>query len=53
MTAPPVEIVELPKPVEPMLACAGAPPSGAGWAFEFKWDGVRAIAAVASGQFRR
>jgi bifunctional non-homologous end joining protein LigD len=53
MTAPPVETpVELPKPVAPMLACAGAPPSGAGWAFEFKWDGVRAIAAVGSGQLR-
>jgi bifunctional non-homologous end joining protein LigD len=35
-----------------MLASAGAPPSGPGWAFEFKWDGVRAIAAIAGDQFR-
>ena len=35
-----------------MLATAGAPPSGPGWAFEFKWDGVRAIAAVAGDQLR-
>ena len=35
-----------------MLACAGTPPSGAGWAFEFKWDGVRAIAAVAGDRWR-
>jgi bifunctional non-homologous end joining protein LigD len=35
-----------------MLASAGAPPSGPGWAFEFKWDGVRAIAAVAGDQLR-
>jgi bifunctional non-homologous end joining protein LigD len=43
---------ELPEPVAPMLACAGTPPSGAGWAFEFKWDGVRAIAAVAGDRWR-
>ncbi len=30
-----------------MLASAGVPPSGPDWAFEFKWDGVRALAAVA------
>ncbi len=29
-----------------MLVSAGGPPSGPGWAFEFKWDGVRAQAAV-------
>src|SRR5262249_45008680 len=34
------------------LATAGAPPSCPGWAFEFKWDGVRAIAAVAGDQIR-
>jgi len=43
---------ELPQPVAPMMAVAGAPPSGPGWAFEFKWDGVRAIAAVAGQQVR-
>jgi len=35
-----------------MLASAGVAPSGPGWAFEFKWDGVRAIAAVAGDQLR-
>jgi bifunctional non-homologous end joining protein LigD len=29
-----------------MLASAGQIPSGPGWAFEFKWDGVRAIVTV-------
>ena len=43
---------ELPKPVAPMLASAGEPPSGPGWAFEFKWDGVRALAAAAGDQVR-
>ncbi len=43
---------ELPEPVAPMLALAGAPPSRPGWAFEFKWDGVRASAAVAGEQVR-
>jgi bifunctional non-homologous end joining protein LigD len=38
----------LPAPVRPMLATAApAPPRGPGWAFEFKWDGVRAIVAAA------
>jgi len=31
-----------------MLATAGPIPSGPGWAFEFKWDGIRAIAAISS-----
>ncbi|MDQ2879774.1 MAG: non-homologous end-joining DNA ligase [Actinomycetota bacterium] len=43
---------ELPKPVAPMLASPGEPPSGPGWAFEFKWDGVRALAATAGDQVR-
>ena len=29
--------------IRPMLATAGPVPTGAGWAFEFKWDGVRAV----------
>jgi bifunctional non-homologous end joining protein LigD len=29
-----------------MLAVAGDLPSGPGWAYEFKWDGVRAVAYV-------
>ena len=39
----------LPEPVMPMLATAGPVPRGPGWAFEFKWDGVRAIVAAAGG----
>jgi bifunctional non-homologous end joining protein LigD len=30
----------------PMLASPGRLPTGAGWVFEYKWDGVRAITAV-------
>lgn len=34
-----------------MLATpAAAPPDGEGWAFEIKWDGVRALARVAGGR---
>lgn len=44
--------VALPDPVRPMLAVAGPPPSGPGWAFEFKWDGVRAIVAAAGDRVR-
>ncbi len=29
--------------VQPMLATAGTLPTGAGWAYEFKWDGVRTL----------
>jgi bifunctional non-homologous end joining protein LigD len=35
-----------------MLATAGGLPAGPGWAFEFKWDGVRALAVVAAGKVR-
>jgi bifunctional non-homologous end joining protein LigD len=35
--------------ISPMLATLGAVPTGAGWAYEFKWDGVRAISYVQSG----
>lgn len=31
-----------------MLATLGRPPAGEGWAFEMKWDGQRAVAAVAA-----
>ncbi|MFI6263862.1 non-homologous end-joining DNA ligase [Micromonospora sp. NPDC051006] len=41
--------VRMPTLVRPMLATSGALPSGPGWAYEFKWDGVRAIAYVADG----
>ncbi|WP_244975878.1 non-homologous end-joining DNA ligase [Nocardia huaxiensis] len=34
----------------PMLAVAGAPPDGPGWAVEMKWDGVRVIAVREGGE---
>ncbi|SCL24823.1 bifunctional non-homologous end joining protein LigD [Micromonospora nigra] len=37
-------------PLKPMLAMTGQLPSGDGWAYEFKWDGVRALADVAGGR---
>lgn len=43
---------ELPAPVAPMLATAGEPPAGPGWMVEFKWDGVRAVTAVAGERLR-
>src|SRR3954468_4423126 len=40
-----------PQPVAPMLAITRpARPSGAAWAWEMKWDGVRAIATYADGE---
>ncbi len=33
-----------------MLATAGRLPSGPGWAFEFKWDGVRTVSYVDGGR---
>jgi bifunctional non-homologous end joining protein LigD len=42
----------LPEPLLPMLAVTGQPPVGPGWAFELKWDGVRAIVAAAGDQVR-
>jgi bifunctional non-homologous end joining protein LigD len=39
--------------VAPMLATAGSvPASDVGWAYEFKWDGVRAITYVDAGRVR-
>jgi bifunctional non-homologous end joining protein LigD len=32
-----------------MLAAAGVLPVGPGWAYEFKYDGVRAVTYVAGG----
>lgn len=31
-------------PLKPMLATTGELPAGPGWGYEFKWDGVRALA---------
>ncbi len=42
----------LPASIRPMLAVPGAVPTTPGWAFEFKWDGVRAIVAAAAGEVR-
>ncbi|MET7804599.1 non-homologous end-joining DNA ligase [Micromonospora chersina] len=39
----------MPTLVPPMLAGAGALPTEPGWAYEFKWDGVRAVAYVDGG----
>ncbi|WP_319460674.1 non-homologous end-joining DNA ligase [Micromonospora sp. RTP1Z1] len=39
----------MPRLVPPMLASSGALPTGPGWGYEFKWDGVRAIAYVDGG----
>ncbi|MFC7530607.1 non-homologous end-joining DNA ligase [Actinoplanes sp. GCM10030250] len=36
----------LPDAISPMLAGPGAMPVGGGWAFEFKYDGVRAVSYV-------
>jgi bifunctional non-homologous end joining protein LigD len=41
----------LPGQIRPMLATLGGlPPDTGGWAFEMKWDGVRAIAFVEGGR---
>lgn len=39
-------------PIEPMLAVAAPLPSGDEWVYEFKWDGIRAIAAIEHGTLR-
>ena len=41
-----------PAMVRPMLATPAALPAGRGWAFEFKWDGVRAVTYVDGGVVR-
>src|ERR1700761_3801927 len=42
-----------PRQLAPMLAVAGAlPRDDEGWAFEMKWDGVRALAHLGGGQLR-
>jgi bifunctional non-homologous end joining protein LigD len=43
----------MPPTPKPMLARTGAlPPSDEGWAYEFKWDGIRAIVTVEGGRAR-
>src|SRR3954453_6392991 len=42
----------MPEKVEPMLARTGELPGDDGWAFEIKWDGVRAIGYADGGRLR-
>src|SRR5919202_1138369 len=42
----------MPERIEPMLARTGELPRGDGWAFEVKWDGVRAIGFAEGGRLR-
>jgi bifunctional non-homologous end joining protein LigD len=42
----------MPESLRPMLAVAGKLPRGDGWAFELKWDGVRAIAYCEPGRVK-
>jgi bifunctional non-homologous end joining protein LigD len=42
----------MPEVILPMLAGAGQLPTGPGWAFEFKYDGVRAITYSSGSQVR-
>ncbi|MGW6171990.1 ATP-dependent DNA ligase [Arthrobacter sp. NPDC055138] len=45
----------MPQPVKPMLAVQGTEASideDDGWAYEMKWDGIRAVAVVAEGDVR-
>ncbi|MFD1151737.1 non-homologous end-joining DNA ligase [Saccharothrix hoggarensis] len=41
-----------PELIRPVLASSGGVPDGTGWAFEFKWDGVRAITYARGGRVR-
>src|SRR6476469_1320064 len=44
---------QLPELVEPMLASPGTlPDDESDWSYEFKWDGVRALARVEGGRLR-
>lgn len=53
MDPPPEKVDEMPEHVRPMLALAGeVPKKDAGWAYEFKWDGVRALVYVDAGRVR-
>jgi bifunctional non-homologous end joining protein LigD len=44
----------MPERIEPMMAKLGKgiPPPDADWGFEFKWDGIRAVAYVDGGRVR-
>jgi bifunctional non-homologous end joining protein LigD len=50
---PDQEIREPPPGLRPMLAIAATLPSDdAGWAYEMKWDGLRALAFISGGKLR-
>ena len=52
-TTPPAGYEPPPHDVRPMLAVAGSlPRDDAAWAYEFKWDGIRAISYVDGGRIR-
>jgi bifunctional non-homologous end joining protein LigD len=42
----------MPSVLHPMLATAAELPVGPEWAYEFKWDGVRALAQISDGRVR-
>src|SRR6202012_2371093 len=53
MDPPPEGYEAMPERIRPMLAKPGElPTSDEGWAYEFKWDGVRAIVYVDGGRVR-
>ena len=53
MDPAPEGTVAMPELIRPMLATAGRlPTDDDAWAFEFKWDGVRAVAYVDGGRLR-
>ncbi|MCU1489155.1 MAG: polymerase LigD, ligase domain protein, partial [Acidimicrobiaceae bacterium] len=53
MDPPPPGFEPVPDKISPMLAESGQLPNkDEGWAYEFKWDGVRAIAFVDGGRVR-
>jgi bifunctional non-homologous end joining protein LigD len=53
MDPPPPDYQPPPSHIKPMLATPGAlPTDDTGWAYEIKWDGVRAISYVDGGRLR-
>ena len=53
MDPAPADFEPMPKEIAPMLAKSGeVPKDGAKWAYEFKWDGIRAIVYVEGGRVR-
>jgi bifunctional non-homologous end joining protein LigD len=53
MDPAPAYFQAMPQHVKPMLSLASAlPKKDAGWAYEFKWDGVRALVYVDGGRVR-